>query len=80
MVEDCFHLLLETEAGIETGPPETSDGQDEGPASEPSQLGPITRRIAGALRSPDGESETPPLHGTTKEDDRHVAGKKHVGE
>lgn len=84
MVEDYFRLLLESEADAGPDPAGSMDAQDEEPASEINELGPITRGIAGALQSAEAESEAAPLHGTTKEDDRHVAAKaaakKHAGE
>lgn len=64
MVEDYFRVLLASGSG--TGSP--LESPEERPPSE--SLGPVTRRIAGALQS---EEAGPPLHGETKDDDRRRA-------
>jgi predicted transcriptional regulator len=75
MVEDYFRLLLESEPSIDAGlsdrgHDDEADASDEHPESKPNELGPITRRIAGALRSSPSDA---PLHGDAKADDRRVA-------
>lgn len=74
MVEDYFRLLLASESNADVelssrGRDESaSDQEDENSLNE---LGPYTRRIAGALHSMDEDPDS--VHGDTKEADRRVA-------
>ena len=90
MVENYFRLLLESDPNPDVNLSSLSRGDEASVSSEhaegePSELGPTTRRIAGALQSstPDA-TNAPPLHGDTKTDDRRVAAqaaaKKHGSE
>ena len=90
MVENYFRLLLESDPNSDVnlsslGRADDASVSSEHAEGEPSELGPTTRRIAGALQSstPDA-TNAPPLHGDTKTDDRRVAAqaaaKKHGSE
>jgi antitoxin component of RelBE/YafQ-DinJ toxin-antitoxin module len=90
MVENYFRLLLESDPNTDVtlssrGRDDEGSAASEHAESEPKELGPTTRRIAGALQSstPD-TANAPPLHGDTKTDDRRAAAqaaaKKHGSE
>jgi antitoxin component of RelBE/YafQ-DinJ toxin-antitoxin module len=89
MVEDYFRLLLEsdpnTDVTLSSRGRDNEAASSEHAESEPKELGPTTRRIAGALQSSTSDAtNASSLHGDTKTDDRRVAAraaaKKHGSE